>query len=215
MSQGHRFDRTQRRVKIGAIIAAAVILLVTVPLMANPELRLDVFRWAGFVPRGEGELIASGDSGATLVVLPTSHAIEGTGRPQLRFLAAFITWPETNGMRLQPLNGGGDFTVPLASYDLLSSSPDGTQMFMSGPEGGVLVDVPGAKVIATLAPGEAPDVRWDWQTAVWQQRTFICDRVSNTATWIGCSSGRHCRRGSPGTGSSTSSDTARRASGIR
>lgn len=186
MSQGNRFGRTQRRVMIGAIVAALAVVLIAIPLMVNPELRLEVFRWAGFVPDGEGELVAGEDSGATLIVLPTSHQIEGTGRPQLRFLAAFITWPDDDGMRLQPLNGGDDFTVPLTSYDLVSSSPKGSQMFMAGPEGGVLIDVPEATVISTLAPGEAPDVGWDWQTAVWQQQTFICDRVSNTATWIGC-----------------------------
>jgi hypothetical protein len=186
MARGYLHGRTQRRVKIGAIVAALVIALVAIPLISNSELRLEVFRRAGFVPKGEGELVADAGSGATLVVLPTVHAIEGTGRPQLRFLAAFITRPDADGMRLEPLNGGAAFTVPLTSYDLVSSSPKGSEMFMAGPEGGVLIDVPGARVIATLAPGETPDVDWDWRTAVWQQRTFICDRVSNTAAWIGC-----------------------------
>jgi hypothetical protein len=186
MTQGHRFDKTQRRVMIGSVIVAVVVALIAIPLMVNPELRLEVFRWAGFVPDGEGELVADADSGATLIVLPTSHAIEGTGRPQQRFLAAFTTWPDEAGIRLHPLNGGDDLTVPLTSYDLVSSSPKGSQMFIAGPEGGVLIDVRKAAVLATLAPGEAPDVDWEWQTAVWQQQTFICDRVSNTATWIGC-----------------------------
>lgn len=186
LSQGHRHGKLQRRVALGALVVAIVVALIAVPLITDPELRLEVFRWAGFVPKGEGEVVADEDAGATLIVLPTSHAIEGTGRPQLRFLAAFTTWPEGDGMRLHPLNGGDDLSLPLTSYDLVSSSPKGSQMFMAGPEGGVLIDVPEARVIASLAPGEAPGVDWDWQTAVWQQQTFICDRVSNTATWIGC-----------------------------
>lgn len=186
LSRRDQFGKLQKRVAIGAAVAALVVALIAIPLMADPELRLETFRWAGFVPQGEGELVADADSGATLIVLPTTHDIEGTGRPQLRFLAAFTTWPEERGMRLHPLNGGDDITVPLTSYGLVSSSPKGSQMFMAGPEGGVLIDVPEAQVIATLAPGEAPDVEWDWQTAVWQQQTYICDRVSNTATWIGC-----------------------------
>lgn len=186
LSQRHRHGTLQKRVAIGAAIAALVVALIAIPLVTDPELRLETFRWAGFVPQGEGELVADADSGATLIVLPTVHEIEGTGRPQLRFLAAFTTWPEEGGMRLHPLNGGDDITVPLTSYDLVSSSPKGTQMFLAGPEGGALIDVSTVELIATLAPGEEPDVDWDWQTAVWQQQTFICDRVSNTATWIGC-----------------------------
>ncbi len=185
-SQRHRHGKVQRRVAIGAAIVALVIALIAIPLVTDPELRLETFRRAGFVPQGEGELVADGNSGATLIVLPSAHDIEGTGRPQLRFLAAFTTWPEEDGMRMHPLNGGEDFAVPLTSYDLVSASPKGSQMFVAGPEGGVLIDVLATEVIATLAPGEAPDVDWDWQTAVWQQQTYICDRVSNTATWIGC-----------------------------
>jgi hypothetical protein len=186
MSRSHLYGGSQRKVKIGAVVVALVIALVAIPLMTNPELRLDVFRKAGLVTKGEGELIAGEDSGATLIVIPTSHAIEGTGRPQLRFLAAFITWPEADGMRLQPLNGGEDLDIPLTSYDLVSASPDGSEMYMSGPEGSVVVDVPAVRVLETLASDEKPNVGWDWQTATWQQQTFICDRVSNTATWIGC-----------------------------
>lgn len=186
LSQRHQFGTLQKRIAIGAAVVAVVFLVIAIPLATDPELRLDTFRWAGFVPDGEGELIADEESDATLIVLPTAHQVEGTGRPQLRFLASFITWPDDDGMRLHPLNGGDDFTIPLTSYDLLSSSPKGSQLFMSGPEGGVLVDVPKASVIETLGPGEEPDVTWDWRTAVWEQQTFICDRVSNTATWIGC-----------------------------
>jgi hypothetical protein len=186
LAQGHRHGKLQKRVAIGAAIVALVVVLVSIPLMTDPELRLDVFRWAGLVPQGEGEVVADEDSGATLIVLPTSHQIEGTGRPQVRFLAAFMTWPGEDGMRLHPLNGGDDVTVPLTSYELVSSSPKGSQMFMAGPEGGVLIDVPEAQVIATLAPGEAPDVDWDWRIATWQQQTYICDRISITQAWIGC-----------------------------
>ncbi len=171
---------------IGAVIAAVVIAAAAIPLLTNPELRLDLFRQAGFVPSGEGELVASGDSGANLIVIPTEHDIPTSDRPELRFLAAFVTWPEEDHLRLQPLNGGNDFTVPIESFDLVSASPDGSEMYMRGADRAVLVDVPGSRVLEELPADAAPEVSWDWRTAVWQHQAFICDRVSNSATWIGC-----------------------------
>jgi hypothetical protein len=186
MSRSHLHGGAQRKVLIAFSVLALAFALVLIPLLLNPELRLDIFREAGFVTSNTGELVAGEDSGATLVVLPTVHEVEGSARPQLRFLAAFISWPEGGGMRLEPLNGGGHLTIPLSSYDHLSSSPDGGEMYMLGPEGAVLIDVRTPRVIAELDTDEVPPVSWDWETATWQQRSYICDRVSNTATWIGC-----------------------------
>lgn len=185
-SRGHLHRGLQRRVTIGAVLAAVVVVIVAIPLLTNPELRLDLFRQAGFVPGGVGELVASGESGADLIVIPTEHAISTSDRSELRFLAAFIAWPEGNRLRLQPLNGGEDLALPIESFDLVSASPDGSQMYMRGPDRAVLVDVPEARVVDELPAGEPPDVPWDWRTAVWARQAFICDRVSNTATWIGC-----------------------------
>jgi hypothetical protein len=171
---------------IGAVIVAVIIVIAAIPLLTNPELRLDLFRQAGFVPSGEGELVASGESDADLIVIPTEHEIPTSDRPQLRFLAAFISWPEGDHLRLQPLNAGEDFTVPIDHFDLVSAAPDGSQMYMRGTDRAVLVDVPNARVLEQFPADEAPDVSWDWRTAVWAHPAFICDRISNSATWIGC-----------------------------
>ncbi len=176
----------QRRVisvSIGITILTAIIVI---PLMTNPGLRLDVFREAGWVPRAEGELVAGADSGATLVVLPTSHRLEATDRPEQRFLAAYITWPDEGGMRFEPIDHGESFVLPIDDYDLISSSPDGSEMYVRGDEGAALVDVPANRVVDALAPNEAPNVEWDWSTPVWSTGVGRCDRVSNTQRWIAC-----------------------------
>ncbi|HYH11740.1 MAG TPA: hypothetical protein VD789_05225, partial [Thermomicrobiales bacterium] len=170
-----------------ALIGISVVLaIILIPIMVNDELRLDLAHRTGLVPAREGELVASGDSGASLIVIPTEHDIASTDRTELRFLAAFIAWPEAGELRLQPLNGGEDFVVPMAAYEHVSASPDGTELYLRGDDRAALVDVANAKVIEELPADSEPDVSWDWQTAVWDHGAFICDRVSNTGAWIGC-----------------------------
>lgn len=185
-SRGHLHRGLQRKVVYAAIGISVVLVMILIPIMVNDELRLDVARRTGLVPSRQGELIASAETGATLIVIPTEHDIESTDRAELRFLAAFIMWPEGDSMRLQPLNGGGDLTVRVASHDLISASPDGSEMYIRGEEQAVVIDVPGSELIAELAPDAEPDVPWDWRTAIWEHGAFICDRVSPNGTWIGC-----------------------------
>ncbi|MDQ4044302.1 MAG: hypothetical protein M3173_02485, partial [Chloroflexota bacterium] len=125
-------------------------------------------------------------SGATMIVLPITYELESTGRQERRFLAAYITRPTDTGIQLEPINEGEPFTIPLEGYDLVSSSPDGTEMYVRGEETAVLVDVTENRVIEVLPAGEAPEVGWDWRTATWEITGGICDRISNTQRWIGC-----------------------------
>src|SRR5699024_8304185 len=110
--------------------------------------RLNSARSLGLVPSRTGELIADGDSGASLIVLPLVVDIEGTGRDQLRHLAAFLAWPEGESLRLEPLNGGDDLVVPVGSSDFVSASPDGSEMYIRGSSRAVLVDVEAVEVVA-------------------------------------------------------------------
>jgi hypothetical protein len=176
----------QRRVITVSIAVTILTAILVIPLMTNPELRLDAFREAGWVPRAEGELVAGADSGATLVVLPTIHRLEVTDRPEQRFLAAYITRPDDEGMRFEPIHRGSAFVLPIDDYDLISSSPDGSEIYVRGDGGAALVDVPANRVVKVLAPDEAPDVEWDWSVPVWSTGVGPCDRVSNTQRWIAC-----------------------------
>lgn len=185
-SRSHLHRSLQRTVLYAVIGVSVALAIVLIPILVNDELRLDTARRIGLVTAREGELIASGDSGASLIVIPTEHDIELTDRTELRFLAAFIAWPDADRLRLQSLNGGGDLVVPMPSYDLVSASPEGTEAYIRGDDRAVLVDLSTFDVIAELPAGAEPDVDWDWRTAVWEHGAFICDRVSNTATWIGC-----------------------------
>lgn len=182
----HLHGGLQRRVTYISIGLAILLAIVLIPLMTDPELRLDVFRSAGVVPSAEGELVADPESGATLIVLPTLHELETTGRPEERFLAAYITKPAADGMLLEPINEGDAFTIPVEEYDLVSSSPDGSEMYVRGDDAAVLVDVEANRAIEELPADEAPDVDWDWHTAVWETGVGRCDRISNTQRWIAC-----------------------------
>jgi hypothetical protein len=185
-SRGYLHRDLQRKVLIGAIIGSVVLAVVLIPLLTNPELRLDVFRQAGFVVSNEGELVADGDSGASLIVLPTQHSVESSDRTQYRYLAAFVAWPTDGHLRLEALNDDAEMALPIESLEFVSASPDGSEMYVRGTDRAAVVDVRAVAVIEDLPADAEPDVDWDWRTATWQHSASICDRISNTATWIGC-----------------------------
>lgn len=185
-SRAHMNAGLQRKVAIWLAIAVVVLAIVLVPLVVSPELRLNTAERIGLIASNDGELIAGEDSEASLLVLPYEQELASTRRIERRFLAAFIAWPSNGEIRLESLNGGEEFNIPLESFDLVSASPDASVMYMRGPGQAVLVDVADAELIETLGAGEPPDVSWDWQTAIWQQQTSLCDRVSNLGEWIGC-----------------------------
>lgn len=184
--RAHLHRNLQRRVLFWLIGICVVLALVLVPISVNAELRLDIARGLGLVPANEGELIATGDSGATLIVIPTEHKHQSSDLTELRFLAAFIAWPESGALRLESLNGGEDLVLPFGSYEHISASPDGRQLYMRGDDLAVLIDVPSVSITAEMPAASSPEVSWDWRTAIWAHGAFICDRVSNTASWIGC-----------------------------
>ena len=185
-SRGYLHQSLQRRVVTVAIGLAVVLAIVLIPLMTNPELRLDVFRSLNFVPSEEGELVAGADSGATLVVLPLEQRLESSDRVEVRFLATYITRPTEEGMQLEPVNGGEPFAIPLQEYDLVSSSPDGRQVYIRGERAAVLIDTQAHRVIEELSPDADPEVTWDWRQATWAVDVGRCDLVSPSQTWIGC-----------------------------
>ena len=185
-SRGYLHSGVQRLALRISLVAATILLIVMVPIMVNDELRLDIARQLHLVPDGVGEQIADGDSGASLLVLPISTEQATTDRIVYRNLAAFIAYPEDGSLRLEAINTDGELTVPFDEFDLVSTAPDGSQMFIAGPEGGAVIDVAGVEVIQRLEPGVAPDVAWDWETPVWMLVPGICDTLSMELEWIAC-----------------------------
>lgn len=185
-SRGDLHRSVQRRAMSISIGVAIVLAIVLIPLMTNEELRLDIFRSARWVPSAEGELVAGADSGATMVAVPAIHRLETTDRPEIRFLAVYVTWPNAEGMRLEPINGGEAFTIPVERYDLVSASPDASELYIRGDETAVLIDVRDNRVIEELPADESPDVDWDWRQPAWGTGVGRCDLVSPQQTWIAC-----------------------------
>ena len=185
-SRGHMYSGLQRKVALWLAIVTVVLGIVVVPLVVSPSLRFDVADRLGLITTSDAQVIAEEGSEASLLVLPYEQELETTDRVELRFLAAFVVWPEDEQLRLEPLNGGEDLVIPLESFDLVSASHDASVMYVQGPEQAVLIDIEDVRIIETLVADAAPDVAWDWQTAIWQQQTYLCDRVSNEGEWIGC-----------------------------
>lgn len=186
-SRAHLHGSIQRKALAWFAIVVAILALLLVPIIVSEELRLDVARQLSLVPNQDGEMIADGDGGASLVVLPIASELEGNDRTVYRHLAAYIAHSDNSEeLRFEDLNGGGEVTVPFGEYDLISTSLDASQMFVAGPDGGALIDVTSSSLIESLAPGDAPNVEWDWQTPIWEFGVGRCDKMSMGLEWIAC-----------------------------
>lgn len=185
-SRTHFHGDLQRKVLIWFLIGVAILALILVPVIVSEELRLDIARQLNLAPHHDGELIVDGNSGASLVVLPVATQLEGNDRTVYRHLAAYVAYAENGELRFDALNGDGELTVPFDQFDLISTSPDASQMFVSGPEGAALIDVNTTSLIETFEPGSEPNVDWDWETPVWALGIGRCDMISMEKEWIAC-----------------------------
>lgn len=185
-SRGHLHSGLQRKVIRWTLIVTVILAIIAVPLVVNTELRLDAARFLNLVPHNEGELIADDDAEASLVVLPIATQLSATDLVVYRSLAAYVAWPEDNQLRFEAVNGEGEFVLPFDRFDLISNSPNATEMYVAGQGGAALIDVESNTVIESPEPGVAPDVEWDWQTPSWAVAVNRCDSYSIQLDWIAC-----------------------------
>jgi hypothetical protein len=185
-SRGHLHAGAQRKAIRWTIIITAILAILIVPLVVNTELRLDAARFFNIVPHHDGEMIASENDEVSLVTLPIATQLGANDLVVYRTLAAYIAEPVEDGLRFEALNGDGEFVLPFDEFDLISNSPDASQMYVSGQGGAALVDVESSDVIQSLESGAAPGVEWDWQTPSWTYGVNRCDSYSVELEWIAC-----------------------------
>jgi len=187
----HHYKREQRRARIIALIAAAVLLAIAVPLFAMPRLRLDVAETLGVVPNHDREELLSGASGLELVVLVEEIPVEFT-LPIQEYTAVYVAERTSDGVVLHDLNINRNISVPLQRYDYISAAADRSSILLvdeqARPARAVLVTIASGEV-RELPPGETdPGIPGDWTADIFAG-TAGCNAVSPDGNWVACATG--------------------------
>ncbi|MGC4107460.1 MAG: hypothetical protein QM753_14145 [Thermomicrobiales bacterium] len=188
--QTHR--RTQRRFRNVAIVLAALVAVIAVPLMVMSQQRLELGYRLGIVPGGGSDVqqVAGPNDGAILVVVPFRAPGDAYGSAY-RQRAQYLARPSEAGMTLEDLSGGASIAIPLQDLDFIAASDDGSIiLFREGtaPSSArsVVVDVTTGKVTDLPAGTLAPDLPGDWTTPVWAKVGTQCGMRSVTSIYIAC-----------------------------
>jgi len=189
-TRSHTVKTIQRRVVIGTLTLAALVLIIGVPLVIDGDLRLSIAHRLHLAPGWDAEQIATAEDGTTLVVLPL-RPVDGMMKDRYRYKAQYLAAPSREGTELTDIDSGRTLSIPIAELDLIAADPDGAHVLFRGTTSdgtatSVLVDVE-TLTATTLPEGTtAPDLPGDWETPVWEKTTGRCDRFSVTGRYIAC-----------------------------
>ncbi len=184
----HHFKREQRKARYIALVAAAVLLVIFVPLIASPGLRLNVAEALNAVPDGEREELFPGATGLELVVLIEEVPVEYS-LPLRRYTAVYVAERTPDAILLHDLSMGTTVTVPLTRYDRFSVAADRSAILVvdeaANPDRAVLVTV-ATGVVRALPPGETdPGIPGDWRADIFAGIAG-CNAVSPSGAWVAC-----------------------------
>jgi hypothetical protein len=178
---------------VRAVVAIfAIVVLIGTPLLVFDELRLDLAHRFNLAPGGNAELLADGDEGAVLVILPLGE-YDGVGRERYAYEAAFIANPAADGMALTDVETGDTLELPLAEIPFIAANSDGSTILFRGPlasdpstERAVVVHRADQET-ELLPEGQlAPEEPGDWETETWRKVTGSCDKISPGYRYIAC-----------------------------
>jgi hypothetical protein len=187
----HHYGREQRRAKIIALLAAALLLALLVPLVLDADLRLRVVQALGLVPSHERELLFGSDDPVELVVL-TEAVSTGESRVSYRYTAVYVAERRAEGVVLLDLAAGREIPLPLVDYDLIAAAADRSAVLVvdrgrtsDDPDQAVLVTVATGE-IRPLPPGETdPGFPGEWDQDVYPGPPG-CAAVSPSGAEIAC-----------------------------
>jgi hypothetical protein len=186
----HHFRREQRRARYIALVVAAVVLVVAVPLVLDGGLRLRVAEAIGLVPDHPRERLFGGDAPVELIVPTEEVPVPGT-RPSRRLTAVYVAEKGETAVLLHDLAADRVIELPIADYDLVAAAADRSAVLFvedGDPVRAVLVTVATGEV-RPLPPGETdPGIPGDWTTDVYPG-TPGCAAVSPAGEQIACVSG--------------------------
>lgn len=189
-SRSHLDKSFQRRFLQVFLVVSALVILLAIPLVAKPELRLEIAHRFDLVPGADIEKMAGRNDGVDLIVAPVE--IQRTSnRPQYRFRAIYLARETSGGITLTSVDTGDTISLPLESYDFVSAAPDATKLLFQDRRDpaavrGVMVDVASGSVAEMSTESPFPPLAGDWTAPVWSRTMGTCDGISPNAKYIAC-----------------------------
>lgn len=190
-SRSHLTRDAQRRFRWAFLLCAAVLLLLVVPLMLNPELRLSLAQRFNLVPGADIEQIGTGNDGQTLVVLPLETP-DNSGHPTTRYLAAGIFRETSANLEFMSIETGTTLALPLDSPDFYAGSLDGRYLLVRDTDGQhrgvtVLIDLSDDTVSRLPDGAKAPDgIEGHWDQGAWEVTPGLCGGNSPHLKYVEC-----------------------------
>src|SRR5688572_17722731 len=135
--QAHHYGREQRRAKRIALAVLVIVAVVGGVVLFLPDFRLKLGQTLGLVPGEDAEKLFDGGDPVELIVLAREVPVHLT-LPEMRYEAVYIAERTGGQTILHDLDRSTDVVVPLASYDLISTSFDRSTILLvdrsSSPE---------------------------------------------------------------------------------
>lgn len=188
-SRSHLNKSAQRRFLRGLLVVSVLLAAAAVPLIVNPQLRLDLAHRFDVAPGGDIEQLADEADQITLIVAPIEIQRE-RNRPQYRFRAVYLSRPTDEGIELTSIDSGALQTIPLESLDFIAASPDASHLLLRDTEasnpGAVLIEVATGAVTSMPSVDSVPEIPGNWEEPVWSRSMGDCDGFSPHASYIAC-----------------------------
>lgn len=188
-SRSHLTESVQRRFLRGLLIVSILLVGVVIPLIINPQLRLDLAHRFGLAPGEEIEQLADEDDRVELIVAPIEIQRE-RNLPQYRFRAVYLSRQTEHGIELTSIDSGASRTIPLDSLDFIAASPDASYLLLRDTEasniGAVLVEVATGTITPMPSVDSVPGIPGNWEEPVWSKSMGDCDGFSPNAKYIAC-----------------------------
>ncbi len=187
----HHYKREQRNARVIALVVAAILLAVSVPLIASPPLRLDVAEVLGAVPDAPREELFAGAEGLELVVLIEEIPVESS-LPLERYTAVYVAQRSRDAVLLHDLTVERTLTLPLTAYDRIAAAADRSAILVVDESGPVVQSV--LVIVATgevrpLPTGETdPGIPGDWEGDIFAG-VAGCNAISSSGDWVACANG--------------------------
>lgn len=188
-SRSHLTKGVQRRFLWGFLIVTTVLIVVTIPLVVDGQLRLDLAHRFGLAPGRDIEQVAEPGDRTALITAPI--VIERPrALPQYRFRALYLARETDEGYELTSIDNGATVSLALDSLDFIAASPDTSHLLIRDTEGerggAVLIDVASGTVTPLPSADSVPDLPGNWDVPVWAEDMGQCSGYSPNAVYIAC-----------------------------
>jgi hypothetical protein len=188
-TRSHLTKGAQRRFLWGFLILSAVLTMLSVPLIVNGQLRLDLAHRFGLAPGAGVEQIAEAGDGIALISAPIVMERQ-RALPQYRFRALYLARETGGGYELTSVDTGATLSLSLDSLDFIAATPDTSHLLIRDLEdeggGAVLIETATGTVNALPSAESVPELPGNWDVPVWEEDMGQCNGYSPNAVYIAC-----------------------------